>query len=481
MSDASTTIQPVLLAGGEGTRLWPLSRRAYPKQFVSLLNDENLLAATFRRLQNIDHRSPLVVCNEAHRFLAAEVMRNIGTDPVQLLLEPVARDTGPAIALAALEAAAGDEDPTLLVLPADHDIPETEAFSNAVEVAVAAANDGALVTFGVEPDHAATGYGYIRARGGGRVRAVEAFVEKPDRASAERYMAEDGYYWNSGMFVFRASAYIEALVRYAPEMLAAVRAAYAGRSTDNGFVRYDAEAFSAAPRASIDYAVMEYTDRAWTVPLDGAWRDIGSWRSLWEAGIAHGEGDDSDTVTRGDVVARDVRGCYLHATGRLIAAVGLSDCVIVETADAVLVAPRDSSEDVKQMVAELDRDGRAEVDLHRRVSCPWGSYQGIDRGERFQVKRIEVRPGGSLSLQMHHHRAEHWIVVRGTARVTAGDRSFLLMENESTFIPIGTTHRLENPGHIPLELIEVQSGSYLEEDDIVRFDDEYGRSPGGAM
>jgi mannose-1-phosphate guanylyltransferase/mannose-6-phosphate isomerase len=474
-ADPTAAIRPVLLAGGSGTRLWPLSRRSYPKQFVPLLAEGSLFEATVHRLAGFEHTQPLVVCNEAHRFLVAEELRTAGIEHTSILLEPAGRNTAPAIALAALEASAHGEDPVLLVLPADHAIPDGAAFARAVAEAAGAAADGSLVTFGIEPRGPATGYGYIRAAPGEGVRAVEAFVEKPDRATAEAYLAEGGYYWNSGMFVFRASAVLEELDRHAPEMLGAVRAAYAGRSEDSDFLRFDSRAFEATPSESIDYAVMEHTDRARVVPFDGAWSDVGSWQALWEAGLARGEGDDADNIVLGDVVASDVERCYLHASHRMIAAVGLADCVVVETADAVLVAPRERAEEVKRLVERLEADGRTEQDEHRRVYRPWGSYEGLDHGSRFQVKRIVVKPGGRLSLQMHHHRAEHWVVVRGTARVTSGDNSFLLSENESTYIPLGTTHRLENPGHIPLELIEVQSGAYLGEDDIVRFQDQYGR------
>jgi len=472
---SAATLRPVVLAGGSGTRLWPLSRKSYPKQFVPLAGDGSLFESTLDRLEGFDHAGPIVVCNEEHRFLVAEQIRQEAAAHTSILLEPAGRNTAPAIALAALESIEHGEDPVLVVLPADHAIPDRKAFSTAVEQAVEAAADGALVTFGVEPRSPATGYGYIRAAAGEGTRPVEAFVEKPDRATAERYLAEGGYYWNSGMFVFRASAYLEELERRAPEILGAVRSAFAGRAEDRDFVRFDTRSFEATPAESIDYAVMEHTDRAVVVPLDAEWNDVGSWRALWELGQSSGRADAAQNVAHGDVITNDVERCYLHAEHRLVAAVGLSDCVVVETADAVLVASRDRAEDVKKLVERLEADGRAEKDTHRRVYRPWGSYEGLDDGERFQVKRIIVKPGGQLSLQMHHHRAEHWVVVRGTARVTSGEKSFLLSENESTYIPLGTTHRLENPGHIPLELIEVQSGSYLGEDDIVRFEDQYGR------
>ncbi len=474
-ANAHAGLCPVLLAGGSGTRLWPLSRRACPKQFVPLLSEGSLFAATVDRLGGLDHCPPMVVCNEQHRFLVAEELRAADSPDATILLEPDGRNTAPAIALAALEAVAGDDDPILLVLPADHVITDGDRFAEAVVAAREAAADGALVTFGIEPTAAATGYGYIRAAAGDGVRCVEAFVEKPDRATAEQYVADGRYYWNSGMFVFRASKLLEELERHAPAILEAVRAAHAGRSADRDFLRYGEAAFRASPSESIDYAVMEKTDRAVVVPFAGAWSDVGSWQALWEAGIARGDGDTQGNVARGDVITREVNDSYLHASHRLVAAVGMSGYAVVETADAVLVAPCERAEEVKKLVEQLEADGRAEKDEHRRVFRPWGSYEGIDRGERFQVKRIVVKPGGTLSLQMHHHRAEHWVVVRGTARVTSGEHGFLLSENESTYIPIGTVHRLENPGQIPLELIEVQSGSYLGEDDIVRFEDQYGR------
>jgi mannose-1-phosphate guanylyltransferase/mannose-6-phosphate isomerase len=466
----------VILAGGSGTRLWPLSRKYYPKQFVSLTDDCSLFEGTLRRLEALDLAGPLVVCNDEHRFLVAETLRRSGIEGASILLEPVGRNTAPAVALAALEATASGDDPILLVLPADHAIEDEAAFTEAVERAAVVAHGGYLVTFGVQPDRPETGYGYIRVTAGEGVRPVEAFVEKPDRATAEGYLAAGGYFWNSGMFVFRASAYLEQLSLHAPAILSAVQEAYAGRSRDLDFLRFDTTAFSAIPGESIDYAVMERTDRAMVVPFTTAWSDVGSWRALWELGQHTGAADAHENVLRGDVIAGDdVHRCYLHSEHRLVAAVGLKDCVVVETADAVLVAPRDRAEDVKRLVERLEADGRAEKDSHRRVYRPWGSYEGLDAGERFQVKRIVVESGGQLSLQLHHHRAEHWIVVRGTARVCSDGNSFLLSENESTYIPLGTEHRLENPGHIPLELIEVQSGAYLGEDDIVRLEDQYGR------
>ncbi|MEF8834041.1 MAG: mannose-1-phosphate guanylyltransferase/mannose-6-phosphate isomerase, partial [Halofilum sp. (in: g-proteobacteria)] len=361
-SAPQTPLQPVLLAGGSGTRLWPLSRRAYPKQFVPLLGETSLFAATLERLGGLQHLAPMVVCNEEHRFLVAEEIRNSDVSRASILLEPAGRNTSPAIALAALEACAGDTDPTLLVLPADHAIPDTAAFARAVESAVAAADDGALVTFGIEPDSPATGYGYIRAAAGAGARRVEAFVEKPDRATAEAWLAQGGYYWNSGMFVFRASVVLQELERHAPAILEAARAAHAGRAPDLDFLRFDATAFMASPAESIDYAVMEHTDRAVVVPFEGAWSDVGSWQALWEAGIAEGAGDAADNVLHGDVVTSGTQRCYLHASHRLVAAVGLEDCVVIETADAVLVAPRERAQEVKKLVERLEADGRTEKD-----------------------------------------------------------------------------------------------------------------------
>jgi len=472
---ADSPICPVILAGGAGTRLWPLSRSLYPKQFLPLLGDRPMLGETLGRLAGLAHGPALVVCNEEHRFLAAEQLRKAGASDARILLEPEGRNTAPAIAVAALEASAEGDDPILLVLPADHAIVDAAAFRQAAEEAAALAAEGSLVTFGVVPMSPATGYGYIRAAAGDGPRAVDAFVEKPDAATAERYLSDGGYFWNSGMFVFRASTYLEALESHAPQILAAARAAHEGRRADLDFVRLDAEAFRRSPSDSIDYAVMEKTDRARVVPLDAGWSDIGSWRAVWEYGRDAGNADAAGNVVAGDAVLEDVRNSLVHAQHRLVGAVGMEDCVIVETADAVLVAPLSRAEDVKKLVERLKADGRNEPLVHRRVYRPWGSYEGLDLGERFQVKRIVVSPGGQLSLQMHHHRAEHWVVVHGTARVTCGEKVFLLSENESTYIPLGTTHRLENPGAIPLELIEVQSGAYLGEDDIVRFEDQYGR------
>lgn len=474
-------IIPVILSGGSGSRLWPLSRELYPKQLLPLTSEQTLLQQTATRLAGIAALGqPLVVCNQEHRFLVAEQLRNIGWGDPRILLEPVGRNTAPAVAVAALEAAQMGGDPLLLVLPADHIIQEPAVFRAAVEAGRGHAAAGALVTFGIVPDYAETGYGYIRrgtAQSAGdateaNAYQVDRFVEKPDRETAERYLADGGYYWNSGMFLFRASRYIEELGRFRPDILNPCRDAHVAVSRDLDFLRLEATTFGQSPSESIDYAVMEQTAAARVVPLSAGWSDVGSWQALWSVG----EQDDDGNVIRGDVLAEETAGSYLHADHRLIATVGLKDHIVVETADAVLVAPRERSQEVKRLVKELKSRTRPEAVVHRRVYRPWGCYESIDSSERFQVKRITVNPGQSLSLQMHHHRAEHWIIVRGTAKITRGDEEFLLSENQSTFIPLGTKHRLENPGRIPLDMIEVQSGSYLGEDDIVRFQDVYGRS-----
>jgi mannose-1-phosphate guanylyltransferase/mannose-6-phosphate isomerase len=478
---------PVILSGGSGTRLWPLSRELYPKQLLPLVGERTMLQQTVARLDGVPGVGPaMVVCNEAHRFMVAEQMREMGAPAGAILLEPMGRNTAPAVAVAALVAlgrgpagpgsgaAAGDgeSDPLLLVLPADHVIRDADSFRAAVEAGRAAALAGRLVTFGVVPDRPETGYGYIRRdRGDGPAFPVAEFVEKPDYVTAVRYVQSGEYYWNSGMFMFRARAFLEELARHAPVMLGACEAAVAAAGRDLDFTRLPAAEFAACPADSIDYAVMEKTALAVVVPLDAGWSDVGSWSALADALPR----DASGNVIAGDVITEGTTGSYLHATSRLIAAVGLADHVVVETKDAVLVAPRDRVQDVKALVAQLKAQGRYETSLHREVFRPWGSYDSIDSGERFQVKRLVVKPGASMSLQLHHHRAEHWIVVSGTARITRGEETFLLGENESTFIPMGTRHRIENPGKVMLHIIEVQSGSYLGEDDIVRFEDRYGR------
>lgn len=465
------TVQPVILSGGSGTRLWPLSREAYPKQFLPLAGELTMLQATWQRVAPIASRGPLVIANEEHRFVAAEQLQQVGAEPAAIILEPVGRNTAPAIAVAALEATREGADALLLVLPSDHVITDEAAFRAAVQAASSAAEAGKLVTFGIVPTGPETGYGYIKAADGQGVRAVERFVEKPDLDTATGYVASGQYYWNSGMFLFKASRYLQELERLQPAMLSACRTAWEGARRDADFTRLDKDAFTAVPSDSIDYAVMEKTADAVVVPLDAGWNDVGSWTALRDVSQQDGDGN----AHQGDVIAIDCRNTYAYGQ-RLVAMVGLDDVIVVETDDAVLVGKADRMQEVKTVVAKLKADGRSEATWHRKVYRPWGAYDSIDNGERFQVKRITVKPGGTLSLQMHHHRAEHWIVVSGTAEVTRGDEVILLSENQSTYIPLGVTHRLRNPGKLPLELIEVQSGSYLGEDDIVRFEDTYGRS-----
>lgn len=466
-----TPIVPVILSGGSGTRLWPLSREAYPKQFLPLVGDDTMLQATWKRVASIAGAAPIVVANQEHRFMAAEQLRECKVMPQALILEPVGRNTAPAIAIAALQALANGDDALLLVLPSDHVVRNEAAFHAAVKQAAIAAEAGKLVTFGIVPTAPETGYGYIKAAAGDGVRAVDRFVEKPDLATAEQYVASGEYFWNSGMFLFKASRYLKELEALQPAILAACRQALDKAARDNDFIRLDAEAFAASPNDSIDYAVMEKTADAAVVPLDAEWNDVGSWSALWEVSDKDADGN----ACHGDVIALDCKNSYAYGN-RLIAMVGLQDIVVVETDDAVFVGHKDRVQDVKEIVGQIKRDGRSEAAAHRKVYRPWGAYDSIDNGARFQVKRITVKPGATLSLQMHHHRAEHWIVVSGTAEVTRGDEVILLSENQSTYIPLGVTHRLKNPGKLPLELIEVQSGSYLGEDDIVRFEDQYGRA-----
>ena len=532
-------LTPVILSGGAGTRLWPLSRELYPKQLLALIGERTMLQQTMLRLEGLGASGPVVVCNEAHRFLVAEQLRQLGVEPQAVVLEPIGRNTAPAIALAAHaaidvarrgtatasggaasgsaadggaapgSAAAGGDgsvDPVLLVLPADHVIRDVPVFHKAVRIALGAAEAGQLVTFGIVPTTPETGYGYIQrgeavssgsggaaagpaagAVGGARTAAgtgaagaagtadtvyrIARFVEKPSPERAREFLASGEHYWNSGMFMFRARRYLEELARFAPQIAKACEAAYHGAKSDLDFMRIDAKSFGSCPSDSIDYAVMEKTSDAVVVPLAAGWSDVGSWSALHEAS----EPDVRGNVARGDVMAEDCEGCYLYSESRLVSVVGLKDHVVVETKDAVLVAPRNRVQDVKKLVLRIKERGRYEHSLHREVFRPWGSYDSIENGPRFQVKRLKVKPGATLSLQLHHHRAEHWIVVSGTARITRGDEVFLLEENQSTYIPIGVRHRIENPGKIPLHIIEVQSGSYLGEDDIVRFEDRYGR------
>ena len=477
-------LQPVILCGGSGTRLWPLSREQYPKQLLALAGNDTLLQATARRVdKSIPVSSgkvlaPIVVANEDYRFITAEQLRQAGVVPAAIVLEPVGRNTAPALTLAALVALQGGADPVLVVMPADHVMTGVDAFRAAVQHGAIHAEAGKVVTFGIRPTNPETGYGYIRAdkRLPGRedARGISAFVEKPDTGTAGRYVASGEYFWNSGIFMMRASVWIARLGATRPDIVQACRAAFGARSPDRDFLRVGKDAFAACPADSIDYAVMEKLPPGLGVvlPLDAGWSDVGAWDALWHLGAK----DADSNVLQGDVMAVETRDTLAISHSRLVTLVGVKETVVVETPDAVLVAHKGQMQRVKDLVARLKREGRTEADIHRKVHRPWGYYDGIDAGNRFQVKRIVVNPGAALSLQMHHHRAEHWVVVRGTARVTRGEETFLVSENESTFIPIGTKHRLENPGKMPLEIIEVQSGAYLGEDDITRFDDAYGRT-----
>lgn len=468
-----TKLVPVILAGGTGSRLWPLSRELYPKQFHALFGEQSLLQSTLRRAARATSAAPIVVCNDEHRFLVAEQCRGIGAAWQRIMLEPEGRNTAPAIALAALEVCKAQGDGILLVLPSDHLVADEQAFVQAVEAAAEAAAGGSLVTFGVQPTSAETGYGYIRAPGiaaGDPPGGVQAFVEKPDAATAEQYLSSGEYFWNSGMFVFGARAFLDELERLQPAVFASVCEAHAHGTTDLDFFR-PGEAFLDSPSISVDYAVMEKTSRAMVVPVAFGWSDVGSWSAIWEVSPR----DERGNHFVGDVLDIDSNDSYVLAQDRLVGAIGLDNLIVVETADAVLVADKGRVQDVKKLVENLKGCQRSEHLNHTEVFRPWGSYEGVDTGERYQVKRIKVKPGEKLSLQMHHHRSEHWIVVRGTAEVTRGDEVFTLAENESTYIPLGVTHRLANPGKLTLELIEVQVGAYLGEDDIVRFEDQYGR------
>ncbi len=467
---------PVILSGGSGTRLWPVSRKLYPKQFIPLRENRSLFQDTVARVKSLDEgiQSPIIICNDEHRFMAAEQLRQEGVDHADIVLEPVGRNTAPAITLAALCALQRDKNAIILVLPADHILNQQEQFKEAIALAASLSANEKLVTFGIKPTRPETGYGYIKA--GSQVMQgayqVEKFVEKPALDKAQTYLQSGEYSWNSGMFMFKASTLLAELEKYQPEIAASVTTAYGSQQKDLDFIRIDKDEFSACKSESIDYAVMENTDNAVVVALSSDWNDVGSWHALWESSLQ----DENNNALTGDVLLEDCQGCYVHSSNRLVTAVGMKDAVIVETADAIMVAPRDQSQKVKDIANKLNNSTREEAQIHRKVYRPWGDYESIDNAERFQVKRITVKPGERLSLQKHHHRAEHWIVVNGTAVVTCDDKEFLLSENESTYIPIGAIHRLENPGKIPLELIEVQSGTYLGEDDIERFDDKYGRS-----
>jgi len=464
---------PVILSGGSGTRLWPLSRGAYPKQFLPLVSDRTMVQETVLRLKGIDKlQAPIAVCNEGHRFMMAEQLWEIGAQPDSIILEPVGKNTAPAVALAALAAKSPDD--ILLILPADHVIDNVPAFQQAVMKAGQLAEDGFLVTFGIVPTAPETGYGYIK-RSSEKIAdafSVADFVEKPDAIIAQTYVDSGEYYWNSGMFAFKAGRYLEELEKFAPEMLLSCRQAFLQAKTDVDFVRIDKELFAQCPSDSIDYAVMEKTDKAVVIPLEAEWSDVGSWSALWEVT----DKDPFGNAVSGDVLALDTENSFIHAGNKLVAVIGLQDIVVVETDDAVMVAHKDRVQDVKKIVASLKKEQRPEADLHRKVYRPWGHYDSVDSGERHKTKRIVVKPGAKLSLQKHHHRAEHWVVVKGTALISKGEETMLLSENESTYIPLGIVHCLENPGVIPLEIVEVQSGSYLGEDDIVRFEDKYGRT-----
>ncbi|MBH0073650.1 mannose-1-phosphate guanylyltransferase/mannose-6-phosphate isomerase [Pseudoalteromonas sp. NZS127] len=467
-------ILPIIMAGGSGSRLWPLSRQQFPKQFLTLHGESSMLQATALRLSGLDHQAPMVICNEEHRFAVAEQFRANKIANSGIILEPVGRNTAPAIALAAFKALQEGSDPMLLVLAADHVIQDEVSFCQSVNLASEHANTGKLVTFGIVPTAPETGYGYIKR--GELINdtgfTVADFVEKPDLATAENYLESGNYYWNSGMFLFKASRYLDELKSHQPDIYHACERAMADIQSDVDFVRVNKAAFELCPDDSIDYAVMEKTAQAVVVPMDCGWSDVGSWSALWEIENK----DASGNVCRGDVISIDTSNSYINAQEKLVAVIGLADVVVVETKDAILVSKKSDVQKVKDIVNQLKTEDRSEFKSHREVYRPWGKYDSVDSGERFQVKRITVKPGAKLSVQMHHHRAEHWVVVSGTAKVTNGDKTILLTENQSTYIPIGVIHALENPGKVELELIEVQSGSYLGEDDIVRFEDKYGRA-----
>lgn len=462
---------PVIMAGGSGSRLWPLSRSLYPKQFISLASDKSMLQETISRLSGLEHQAPLLICNQEHRFIVAEQLRQQGIAHGGIVLEPTGRNTAPAIALSALNAKKNGYDPLLLVLAADHVIQDQVAFRKAVNSAVEHANKGMLVTFGIVPTSAETGYGYIQqgeAEGESAYRVAQ-FVEKPDLSTAKQYLSSGKYYWNSGMFIFKASRFLEELKTYRPDILEACKGAMDGSRSDLDFIRVDEEAFVQCPDESVDYAVMEKTRDALVVPMDAGWSDVGSFKALWEVSPK----DECGNVTIGDVLTEQTKNTYIYAQNKLVSTVGVEDLVVIETKDAVLVANRDRVQDVKHVVERLKTQQRSECEQHREVYRPWGSHDEIADGERYHVKHLRVKPGEKTALQMHYHRAEHWIVVQGTAKVTNGKESYLVGENQSTYIPLGSAHRIENPGKVDLHLIEVRSGNYLEEDDIVRLE-EYG-------
>lgn len=469
-------LHPVILSGGIGSRLWPLSREHYPKQLLALVGEQTMLQSTITRLENIPNLAPpIIVCNEDHRFLVAEQLRCIKVKPSAILLEPVGRNTAPAIAIAALAALENDPDAVLLALPADHLIQKTDIFQKVIKQAFSILNEELLITFGIVPTKPETGYGYIKAgeQINQQIQKVVEFVEKPNLKTAIKYLESGNYFWNSGMFLFKAQSYLDELKQFEPQIFEICTRAFDKLSLDlnSDFMRVDEELFRQCISKSIDFAVMEKTTKAAIIPLDAGWSDIGAWSALWEVS----KQDNNGNILQGDIFIENVSNCYLRSEYRLLATLGIENLIVVETADAVLVAHKDYAQNVKNVVDHLKRTKRSEANLHRKVIRPWGSYESIDNEPRFQVKKITVNVGASLSLQMHHHRSEHWIIVKGTAKITKGDEEFLLTENQSTYIPLGVKHRLENPGKIPLEIIEIQSGSYLGEDDIVRFEDYYGR------
>ena len=467
-------LHPVLLCGGSGTRLWPLSRQAVPKQFLSLVSSQSLLQETLGRLKGIgDLAAPIAVCNHEHRFLVADQLQEIGVVPHSILLEPLARNTAPAVALAAYCALKNDPDALLLVLPSDHVVRDVPAFHRAVALAQKLASEGNLTTFGIVPNRAETGYGYIERgeRLGKEAFAVKRFVEKPDAARAQSFLKNGRFYWNSGMYLLPAQAFVDELEQHAPEVAKAARLAWENAQSDLDFCRVDADEWAKCPSISVDYAVMEHTDKAAVVPVDMGWSDVGSYDALWEIATKDANGN----AARGEVAFMESKRCYVNAEKQLVTLLGVEDLVVVVTPDAILVSHKNATQNVKSVVDNLKAQGRTEHETHKKVFRPWGSYEGVDKGDRFQVKQLVVKPGQKSSMQIHHHRSEHWVVVKGTAEVTLGDKNHLLTEDQSIYIPLGIPHRIFNPGRIPMHFIEVQSGSYLEEDDIVRIDDQYGR------
>jgi mannose-1-phosphate guanylyltransferase len=466
-------IVPVILSGGSGTRLWPLSRKLHPKQFINLVNETTLFQDTILRLPK-GVAEPLIICNEEHRFLAAEQLREIGKKTKGIILEPEGRNTAPAVALAALEFINKGEDPILLVLSADHLIKDIEAFQHSITIASKLAENNKLITFGVIPDKAETGYGYIEANINNTddYYSIKSFTEKPNQKNAKKYLDSVNYLWNSGMFMFKASVFLSELEKFEPEILSACKKSYTAENIDSDFIRIDNDAFHQCPNESIDYAVMEHTKIGFVVPLDANWSDVGSWSSLWDIKTK----DNDDNVSEGDVFLEDVKNTYTYSSNRLVSVIGVSNLVIVDTQDALLVTDKQQIHNIKKIVERLQNDKRSEVDNHRKVFRPWGYYDSVDSGEDFQVKRIVVNSGAKLSLQKHKYRAEHWVVIRGIALITCGDKVFELVENQSTYIPQGSLHRLENHQDIPLEIIEIQTGSYLGEDDIIRLKDDYSRN-----